>query len=158
MLTSLSVEHPVGDLELLGVLEDGDDSLKLVRVELTSSLVEVDVGLLADDVCETATDTLDLGQGVHDLALSVNVGVEETQDVRKLLRLVWDGECAHGDVMMEEGEGMRMIKREARMCSNVQFEVPGRGGRAVDQSVSQSVERRAAIKSTQMLKRRGTDV
>jgi hypothetical protein len=47
-------------------------------------LVEVDVGLLADDVGVAATDTLDLGQGVHDLALSINVGVEETQDVLEL--------------------------------------------------------------------------
>lgn len=33
-------------------------------------LVEVDIGLLADQVGVSATDTLDLGQGVHDLLLS----------------------------------------------------------------------------------------
>ena len=44
-------------------------------------LVEIDIGLLADNVGVTATNTLDLGQGVHDLALAINVGVEETQNV-----------------------------------------------------------------------------
>ena len=86
--TSLPVEHPVWNLEVLWVLEDGDDSLELIRVELTSSLAEVDVGLLADDVGESSTNTLDLSESVHDLALSINVGVEETQDVGELLRLV----------------------------------------------------------------------
>lgn len=66
-------------------------------------LVEVDIGLLADQVGVAATDTLDLGQGVHDLLLAINlerktmlifklscecvdmpdfahVGVEQTQD------------------------------------------------------------------------------
>jgi len=43
-------------------------------------LVEVNIGLLADEVGVAAADTLDLGQGVHDLLLSINVGVEKTQD------------------------------------------------------------------------------
>lgn len=46
-----------------------------------SPLVQVDIGLLADQVRVPTTDTLDLGQGVHDLAATVNVGVEETQNV-----------------------------------------------------------------------------
>lgn len=33
----LSVEEPVGDLELGGVLHDGDDALELVRVELSGT-------------------------------------------------------------------------------------------------------------------------
>lgn len=36
-------------------------------------LVEVDIGLLADQVGVTATDTLDLGQGEHDLLLAINL-------------------------------------------------------------------------------------
>lgn len=36
-------------------------------------LVEVNIGLLADQVAVSATDTLDLGQGVHDLLLSINL-------------------------------------------------------------------------------------
>ena len=96
---SLSVQEPCRDLELSRILDDGDETLKLVRVEFTSPnelvsqkhkykgttgcapLVEVNISLFAYDVCVTTSDTLDLGQGVHNLALSINVGVEETQNV-----------------------------------------------------------------------------
>lgn len=44
-------------------------------------LVQVDIGLLADQVRVSATDTLDLGQGVHNLLLAVNVGIQKTQDL-----------------------------------------------------------------------------
>lgn len=43
-------------------------------------LVQVHIGLLANKVGVAAPNTLDLGQGVHDLLLSINVGIEETQD------------------------------------------------------------------------------
>lgn len=36
-------------------------------------LVEVNIGLLADQVGVAATDTLDLGQGEHDLLLAINL-------------------------------------------------------------------------------------
>lgn len=98
---ALSVDEPGRDLVLGGVLEDGDDSLELFGGELTSAvkmsvfsssfcrvprriivpLVQIDIGLLADQVRVSATDTLDLGQGVHDLLLSVNIGVEETENL-----------------------------------------------------------------------------
>jgi hypothetical protein len=58
---TLPVKEPSRDLELSGVLEDGDDTLKLVRVELSGALGEVNVGLLADNVGVTTTNTLDLG-------------------------------------------------------------------------------------------------
>ena len=44
-------------------------------------LVQVDIGLLANQVRVSATDTLYLGQGVHDLLLSVDIGVQKTQDL-----------------------------------------------------------------------------
>jgi len=44
-------------------------------------LVQIDIGLLADQVGVSATDTLDLGQGVHNLLLSVNIGVEKTENL-----------------------------------------------------------------------------
>jgi len=47
-------------------------------------LLEIDIGLLADDVRVTPSDSLDLGQGVHDLPSSIDVGVEETKDVLEL--------------------------------------------------------------------------
>ena len=48
---------------------------------IDAPLVEVDIGLFADKVGVTTTNTLDLRQSVHDLALAINVSVEETQDV-----------------------------------------------------------------------------
>ena len=43
-------------------------------------LVEINISLLADQVGVATADTLDLGQGVHDLLLSLNIGVEQTQN------------------------------------------------------------------------------
>jgi len=77
---ALPVEEPGGDLVLSRVLDDGDDTLKLFGGEFTSTLVQVDIGLLADKVGIATPDTLDLGQGVHDLLLSIDIGVEETQN------------------------------------------------------------------------------
>ena len=91
---ALSVEEPRGDLVLGGVLDDGDNALELFRGEFTGAvlivldasllccvcpgakcvpLAKVDIGLLADQVGVAATDTLDLGQGVHDLLLAINL-------------------------------------------------------------------------------------
>lgn len=78
---SLPVEEPVWNLVLLWVLHDCDDTLQLLDGEFTSSLVQVDISLLADQVRVTTTNTLDLCEGEHDLVLSVNIGVEETQNV-----------------------------------------------------------------------------
>lgn len=44
-------------------------------------LGEIDIGLLADQVGVTAPDTLDPGQGVHDVLLAIDVGVQQPQDV-----------------------------------------------------------------------------
>ena len=44
-------------------------------------LVEIHISLLAHQVRVSASDTLDLSQSVHDFTLSVNIGVEETQNV-----------------------------------------------------------------------------
>lgn len=51
-------------------------------------LGEVNIGLLADQVGVTTTNTLDLGQGDHDLLLAVNISVEQTQDVLEVCLLV----------------------------------------------------------------------
>ena len=47
-------------------------------------LVEINISLLADDVRVTSSNSLDLGQGEHDLSLSIDVGVEQTQNVLEL--------------------------------------------------------------------------
>jgi hypothetical protein len=41
-----------------------------------SPLVQINIGLLADNVGVATPNTLDLGQSVHDLALSIDVGVQ----------------------------------------------------------------------------------
>lgn len=74
----LSVQEPSWDLVLGWVLQDGDDTLKLFLGQLTSTLGEIDIGLLTDQVGVTTTNTTDGGQGVHNLDLTVNVSVEQT--------------------------------------------------------------------------------
>ena len=49
--------------------------------------VQIDVSLLTDDVGVPSTDTLDFGQGVHDLALSIDVSVQQTEDVLVMMCL-----------------------------------------------------------------------
>lgn len=43
-------------------------------------LVQIDIGLFANQVGVPSTYTLDLGQSVHDLLFAIDVGVEETED------------------------------------------------------------------------------
>ena len=47
-------------------------------------LADIDLSLLAHSSGETATNTLNRGQGVDDLLLAINVGVENTQNVLEL--------------------------------------------------------------------------
>jgi hypothetical protein len=42
--------------------------------------VKINIRLLTDQVGVPATDALDLGEGVHDLLFTINVGVEETEN------------------------------------------------------------------------------
>jgi hypothetical protein len=63
------------------VLEDGDDTLELFGGQVTGALGKVDIGLLADQVGVSATDTLDLGHRIHDLLLAIDVRVQQTDNV-----------------------------------------------------------------------------
>jgi len=81
---SLPVKEPDWDLVLSWVLDDGDNALKLFGSKLTGTLVKVDIGFLANQVGVSATYTFDFGEGIHDFLLSINVGVEETQDELKV--------------------------------------------------------------------------
>lgn len=47
--------------------------------------VHVNVGFLTNDVGETATDTFDGGKGEHDLLLAIDIGVQNTKNVLKIL-------------------------------------------------------------------------
>lgn len=50
-------------------------------------LGDVDVGLLADDVGEAATHTLDGSERINNLLTTINVGVEDTEDVLEVATL-----------------------------------------------------------------------
>ena len=82
----LSVKEPVWDLVLGWVLHDGDDLVEVFLSKLSGALVHVNVGLAAADEGETATNSLDGGEGVWNLAVTIDVGVEHTMNVLELLR------------------------------------------------------------------------
>jgi hypothetical protein len=66
--------------------------------------------LLDDDVRVASTDTLDAGQGKHDLLFAVDIGVEETENVLEGV-LVGDDE-SHGlslEVVMSNNEQAPLI-------------------------------------------------
>lgn len=74
-------QEPEGNSKLGGVLHDGDDTLEGSGIDLTSTLGHVDLGFTADDSGETTANTGDGGQGVLDTLGTINVGVEDTQNV-----------------------------------------------------------------------------
>ena len=77
----LTIEEPVWDLVLTRVLHDGDDAFKVSIIDFTSALAHVNFSLAADETSVTATATFDGSQGELNLLLTVNVGVEDTQNV-----------------------------------------------------------------------------
>jgi len=91
---TLSVQEPLWNLELQWVLNDCHESINFFVGQLTSALrisifrlfqyiplVQVNIGLLACQVSKAATNTLDGGQGVHDLLSTIYVCVKNTKDV-----------------------------------------------------------------------------
>ena len=83
----LSVEEPSRNLVLSRVLENGDNTFQFFRRKLTSSLGQIDIGLLTGNVGETTTNTLDRGQSNLDLDTTVNVSVEKTDNVLEMISL-----------------------------------------------------------------------
>lgn len=75
---SLTVQEPSWDLVLSWVLHDLDNSLQFFLGQFTSSLVQIDISLLTDQVGVTATNTLDGGQSVNDLDVTIDVSVQQT--------------------------------------------------------------------------------
>lgn len=91
----LSVEEPCRNFELSWVLNDSNKAFEFIRVKLASAgdhafeltlqgnqdwkalpFVEVDVRFFTNNVRIATANTLDLGQGIHNFALSVNIGVQ----------------------------------------------------------------------------------
>jgi hypothetical protein len=81
---TLSVHEPIRDLELLGVVDDSNQLFDFFVGEGTGSAVDVNFRLLADKVGEALANTNNLGHGKHSLALTIDVGVQHTENVLKL--------------------------------------------------------------------------
>lgn len=77
----LSVQEPVGDLVLGRVQQDGGHLLELFLGKFSGALGGRDTGLAAAQEGETAADTLDGGEGEGNLALTINVGIQNTNNV-----------------------------------------------------------------------------
>ena len=77
----LAIEEVAGDVVLARVLHDRDDALELLIQQLASPLVHVNVGTAADNSGEAAANAGNGGQGILDLLLAVNVGVEDAKNV-----------------------------------------------------------------------------
>ncbi len=77
----LTIEEPVGNLVFTRVLHDGNDAFHISSVHFTGALAHVNFSLATDQTSITATATLNGSQGELDLLLTVNVGVEDTQNV-----------------------------------------------------------------------------
>jgi len=103
----LPVDEPVGHLELLGVHDDGHKLLNLLIGQSTSATVDIYLCLLADQVCETLADTTDLGHGEHALPLTLNVGVQHTQNVLKLGSHLQRLQCVEGRGVKGRGNDVR---------------------------------------------------
>jgi len=84
----LSVEEPCRNFVLERILHNCDDPLKFVRVKVASTLFEIDVCLLAQDIGISSTNTLDFSQRVHDFTFSIDVGIEKTKNVLELCSLL----------------------------------------------------------------------
>ena len=52
-------------------------------------LVQINIGLLANQIGVATTDTLYAGQGVHDLLFAIDVGVEETKNELDYMTVSW---------------------------------------------------------------------
>jgi hypothetical protein len=80
----LSIQQVVGDLELLGVVDDSNKLFDFFVGQSAGATIDVNFGLLADNVGKASANTSDSGHGEHDLSLAFNVSIQHTQDVLKL--------------------------------------------------------------------------
>lgn len=80
----LTIEEPKRNLELTRILDNGHKLFDFISGEFSRALVDVDFRLFANQVSETAPETLDFGQSEDDVSLSLHVGVEDTENVLEL--------------------------------------------------------------------------
>ena len=91
---SLSVEEPLGDIVIGGSSNDVRDVLDLFFGHLTSSLVDVDGGLLESEDGESSTNTLDLTEAEWSLLRTIKIGVLETQNTFEIVGVL-DNQGTH---------------------------------------------------------------
>lgn len=77
----VTVEKPVGNLELARIIDDRYQLFQLFFGEFTSSLVQIDISFLARDVGKSSADTSDDRQGERHFPFAVNIRVENTNNV-----------------------------------------------------------------------------
>lgn len=67
----------------------------LARLRLLGGipLIQVHIGFFANQVGVTASNALDLGEGVHDFLLAIDIGVEKTEDELEVRLLSRDERC-----------------------------------------------------------------
>lgn len=95
LVVPLSVEEPLGNRVLFGLLDDLADQLPGLILNLPGPLCNVDLGDLADHMGHSPADSPDGGQGVDDDSLSLNVGVLQSDNVLKVLWVFEDKTLAH---------------------------------------------------------------
>ena len=77
----LTIEEPIGNLVLAGVLHDGNDAFHISSIHFTGTLAHINFSLATDQTCVTASATFNGSERELNLLLTVNVGVENTQNV-----------------------------------------------------------------------------
>lgn len=116
---ALPIEEPGWNFVLGWVLDDRDNALEFFGGNFSSSteiadlakckrgvissrrggkmsyspFVQIDISLLAHQIGVPASNTLNFREGVHDLLLAINVGVEETKDELEVRFLAGDQRC-----------------------------------------------------------------
>ena len=107
LVVLLSVQEPIRDFVLTGVSHNGDELLyldldknsksprlpyenffptNLFFRKFTSSLGQVNIGFLENNIRVTPTNTLDGCDGKHNLLFTINVRIKNTQNMLKLFR------------------------------------------------------------------------
>lgn len=84
----LSVEEPLGDVVVSRASDNVADSLDLLLIELTGSLVLVDTGDLEGDDSKTSTNTSNLSETERSLLLTGEVSVLHTEDMLEVVRVL----------------------------------------------------------------------
>ena len=85
-VVAVSVDEPIGNLELAWVVDDRHQLLQLFWAEFSGSPVDVDVCLFADQHSESAADTFDDRQGKRHLNSAVHIRIENTNNLLEIRR------------------------------------------------------------------------